>query len=178
MPKTDLEMLQESYTLELKAVNTYKAAAGMKNSSGEPFVSGAVLSVAADFIADHTEHAALFKAQIIARGGTVPPDTTDTTLTAFPPGANSQLTSLQGILRYALAVEVYAAKLWFQYFKDATDLSVKRLFADLAPNEASHAAILRATLKLVVGVETDYDFANPGKAIVPFTQLSMDGPQF
>jgi rubrerythrin len=178
MAKTDLEMLQESYTLEQMAVNTYAAAAGLTDGTGKPFIDGAVLSVAQTFIADHTEHARLFKAQIEALGGAVPATTTETTLTDFPPGPNSQLSSLQGILRYALAVEVYAAKLWFQYFKDAQALPVKRLFADLGPNEAAHAALLRATLKFILSVPTDHDNANAGRAVVPFTQLSMDSPVF
>jgi hypothetical protein len=75
-------------------------------------------------------------------------------------------------------VEIYAAKLWFQYFKDAQDLRTKRIFADIAPNEAAHAAILRAALKFIVSVPTDHDSMDPGKAVVPFTQLSFDSPVF
>lgn len=174
MAKTDVQMLQDSYVLELKAVNTYKAAAGLKDGSGAPYVDGAVLSVASTFIADHTVHAQRFRDVLVQLGASIPSDTTDTTLGDFPPGPNSMLTSLPGILRYALAVEVYAAKLWYQYFKDATDLRVKRVFADIAPNEAAHAALLRATLKFVLGTGTDHDNADPGKAVVPYTQLSYD----
>lgn len=174
MAKTDVQMLQESYILELKAINTYRAAAGLKDGSGTPYVDGAVLSVASSFIADHTVHAQRFKDVLVQLGARVPSDTTDTTLGDFPPGPNSMLTSLPGILRYALAVEIYAAKLWYQYFKDAADLRVKRVFADIAPNEAAHAALLRATLKFVIGTGTDHDNADPGKAVVPYTQLSYD----
>lgn len=176
--KSDLEMLTESYTLEQQAVNTYNAAAALRDSSGAPLVDGAVLSVAVAFIGDHTTHAVRFRDVIVQLGGTVPANTTATTLDAFPPGPNSQLTSLPGILRYALAVEIFAAKLWYQYAKDAQDLRVRRVFADLAPNEAAHAAILRAALKFVVGTATDHDSSNPGKAVVPFTQLSFDSPVF
>lgn len=174
MTKTDVQMLQDSYVLELKAINTYKAAAGLKDGNGMPYVDGAVLSVAAAFIADHAVHAQRFKEVLMQLGASVPSDTTETTLGDYPPGPNSMLTSLQGILRYALAVEVFAAKLWYQYFKDAVDLRVRRVFADIAPNEAAHAALLRATLKFVVGTGTDHDSADPGKAVVPYTQLSYD----
>ncbi len=176
--KTDLEMLAESYTLELMAVNTYAAAAQLKDTTGSPIVDGAVLSVAQAFIADHTVHAERFASVIRELGGVVPGSTTETTLTQFPPGPNSALDSLVGILRYALAVEVYAAKLWNQYFGEAQDLRTKRVFADIAPNEAAHAALIRTTLKFVLGVPTDYDSTNPGKAVVPFSQLSFDGSVF
>lgn len=178
--KTDLQMLQESYTLEQLAVNTYSVAATLKPSEmGEPYISGPILSVAAAFIGDHTAHATRFAEVIAQLGGTVPTASTGTTLEAFPPGPNSQLTSTAGILRYALAVEVYAAKLWYDYFKQGQDLRVKRVFADLAPNEAAHAAILRAALKFVLpGGVPDYDNADAGKAVVPFTQLSFDAPKF
>jgi rubrerythrin len=176
--KTDLEMLRESYTLELMAVNTYAAAAGLKDDAGAPYVDGAIKSVALRFIADHTAHAEQFAMVIRQLGGEVPGPTTMTTLEAFPPGPASQLTSLPGILRYALAVEVYAAKLWFQYFKDASDLRTKRVFADIGPNEAAHAALLRGTLKFVLGLPTDHDSSNAGKAVVPFTQVSFDAPVF
>lgn len=176
--KTDREMLMESAILERQAINTYTAAAGLKDSSGQNFVSGDVLSVAVAFIGDHTYHRDRFDELAVELGGQASVATEETTLMAFPPGPNSQLTSLPGVLRYALAVEIYAAKLWFQYFKDAQDLRTKRLFADIAPNEAAHAAILRAALKFIASVPTDHDSTDPGKAVVPFTQLSFDSPVF
>ncbi|MDZ4746009.1 MAG: ferritin-like domain-containing protein [bacterium] len=176
--RTDVQLLAESFTLEQQAVNTYAAAASLKSPDGLDYISGPVLSVALRFKADHTAHALRFKEVLEQLGGTVPADTTTTTLTAFPPGANSKLDSTRGILRYALAVEVFAMKLWVDYFRYSEDARARRVFMDLAPNEGAHAAILRAALKLVLSEPTDYDNADVGKAIVPHIFVSQDGPVF
>jgi rubrerythrin len=171
---TDIETLTAAYTIELQAVNTYSAAAGLKDGSGMPYISGPYLEVALDFVGDHQAHAIRFKEVITQLGGTAPTDPTDTLLSAFPPGPYSNLTSTDGIFKYALALEVTAAKLWFENFKNTSDLRVKTAFADIAPIEASHAAIFRAALKLLVNTPTDHDSSDVGKAIVPFSLISLD----
>jgi len=176
--RTDLQLLQESFTIEQQTVNTYAAAAGLRSPDGTSYLTGAVLSVAQRFSLDHAAHAERFREVITQLGGTVPTDVTSTTLTAFPPGANSKLDSSRGILRYALAIEVFKMKLWVDYFRYSEDARARRVFMDLAPNEGAHAAILRAALKLVLLQPTDYDNADAGKAVVPHIFVSQDGPVF
>lgn len=176
--RTDLKLLQESFTLEQQAVNTYAAAAGLQSADGTKYLTGAVLSVAQRFRLDHAAHASRFREVITQLGGTVPADVTSTTLTAFPPKTDSKLDSTRGILRYALAIEVFAMKLWVDYFRYCEDERARRVLMDIAPNEGAHAAILRAALKLVLAEPTDYDSTDAGKAVVPHIFVSLDAPKF
>jgi rubrerythrin len=176
---SDIDTLSTAMLIEQKAVNTYSAAAGLKDGSGNALISGAYLQVALQFAADHSAHAGSFRTTITALGGTPPADTTDTLLTAFPPGPFSNLTSADGIFKYALGLEVTAAKLWFANFQSASDSRTKQVFADIAPVEATHAAIFRAALKLLVMTSTDHDAGtDPGKSIVPYSRLSLDSAVF
>lgn len=176
--RTDVQLLQESFTFEQQAVNTYVAAAGLLSPGGAPYLTGPILSVAKRFGLDHAAHAARFSEVITQLGGTVPADVSSTTLTKHAPGPNSMLNSTQGVLRYALAIEVLAMKLWVDYFRYCEDQRARRVFMDIAPNEGAHAAILRAALKLVLSQPTDYDNVDPGKAVVPHIFVSQDNPKF
>lgn len=178
-PRTDVQLLQESYITEQRAVNTYNTVQSQIDPVGHPLISGEVLSVAKQFSLDHKAHSLRFAEVITQLGGEIPADVSDTTLTVdgLKP-VTVQLNTTAGILRYALAVEVYAMKLWINYSAYSDDRKAKRVFLDLAPNEAAHAAILRAALKLLLTAPTDHDNADPGKAIVPFSRASLDAPVF
>lgn len=178
--RTDIQLLQESFTFEQQAANSYAALGSQKGAGGEDLITGVLLSVAVQFQADHRAHAERFKTVLLEVGGTVPADTIGTTLSVevLKPKANTQLNSAAGIVRYALAVEVFAMKLWVDYFRYCEDQRARRVFMDLAPNEGAHAAILRAALKFVLKVPTDYDNVDPGKAIVPHIFVAQDAPVF
>ncbi len=178
--RTDVQFLQESYTLEQQTVNTYTTVASQKGAGGEDLISGVLLDVTTRFKVVHKEHADRFKDIIVQLGGTVPADTILTTLSVevLKPKANSQLTSAAGIVRYALGVEVYLMKLYVDYFRYCEDQRARRVFLDIAPNQGAHVAILRAALKRVLSAPTDYDNIDEGKAIVPHIFVSQDAPVF
>lgn len=178
--RTDVQLLSDAILFEGRAVNTYGVVASQKGPSGEELVKGVVLSAVRRFALDHQAHVVRMKEVLTQLGGTVVPDPTDTTLeyANLKPGPNSLLASETGIMRYALGVEVHAMKEWSAYATYSENASAKRLFLDIAPNEAVHASIIRAALKLVIATSTDYDNADPGKAIVPFSFASSDAPKF
>jgi hypothetical protein len=179
--KQDVEILTTAYVVERLAINTYNVAA----STG--LLTGAFLEVAASFINDHTGHAATFRSVITtdlkASEPAAVPDSenfTNTTragLLVTPSFGN--LTSAAGIVKYALALELIAAKL---YFDNATNAdSSKRLKSaaalNIAPIEAEHAAVFRAALKLVLATDTDADNTNVGLAISPRSFISSEMPR-
>ncbi len=183
--KQDAAILTTNFVVEQLAINTYGVAA----ASG--LLTGAYLQVAASFINDHTGHAASFKNVIVSTLGQPAPtdvpssenftNTTRAGLNIQPSFGN--LTSAEGIIRYAIALELTASKLYFdnvtnadgtKRLKNATALATA---ADIAPVEMEHAAVYRAALKFLLNLATDKDSTNVGLAVSPYSFLSSEMPR-
>lgn len=187
--QSDIDILGRAYLTERLAVNTYVAA----NATG--LLVGPFQEVALSFVADHEGHAASFRDVIVTTlGGEAPADPADNEnfITGINGGTEFQLTpvfgnltSADGIIKYALALELTAAK---QYFEDATSVDASRrltnaealaVASDIAPVEAEHAAIFRAALKLLLASETDADAgADIGRSINPVGFISTEVPRY
>lgn len=186
----DITILTNSYLIEKLAINTYNVAAGTG------LLTGAFLEVASSFIGDHTGHAATFRDVIMSElKGSAPADplASENFVTGMMRNGKTEfkitpsfgnLSSAEGIVKYALALELTAAK---EYFESATSanasirLTNKRALeavADIGPVEAEHAAVFRAALKLLLSTDTDRDAgADVGRSISPFATLSAEMPR-
>jgi hypothetical protein len=186
----DITILTNSYLIEKLAVNTYNVAAGTG------LLSGAFLEVAGSFINDHTGHAGTFRDVIVGElKGAAPTDpmVSENFVTGMMRNGKREfmiqpvfgnLTSAEGIVKYALALELTAAK---EYFESATSATAnirltnkKALEAvqDIGPVEAEHAAVFRAALKLLLNTATDADAgANIGRSVSPHSTLSAEMPR-
>lgn len=183
----DIQLLTNAYLIEKLAVNTYTAAAGLN------ILSGAFLQVAVSFAGDHVGHAGTFRDVIVNElGGAAPTDPTASenfitgmtingrTEFKIPPSFGN-LSSADGIVKYALGLELTAAK---AYFDNATSadaairLTNKRALeavADIGPVEAEHAAVFRAALKILLSVPTDADAgADIGRSVSPTSYISAE----
>jgi hypothetical protein len=186
----DIKLLTDAYIVEKLAVNTYLAAA----STG--VLTGAFLQVAQSFATDHIGHAGTFRDVIVNElGASAPADPRSDEnfitgmlvdgqriLQVAPSFGN--LTTPAGIVKYALALELIAAKAYFDNATSATAsmrLTNKRALeavSDIGPVEAEHAAVFRAALKLLLNSDTDADVAgNPGKSISPTAAISLEIPR-
>lgn len=188
--KQDIQLLTNAYLIEKLAINTYVAAAGLG------VLSGAFLQVAQSFAADHMGHAGTFRDVIVNElKGASPSDPTASenfitgmkidgkTQFMIPPSFGN-LTSPAGIVKYALGLELTAAK---AYFDNATSADVsarltnKRALeavSDIGPVEAEHAAVFRAALKLLLASDTDRDAGSDvGRSVSPTSYISAEMPR-
>ncbi len=186
----DIRILTDAFLIEKLTINTYTAAI----ATG--FLDGIYRSLIESFKNDHIGHAAQVKTIITADlAGTAPTDPAasvtfltgvvvdGTTKFKIEPSFGS-MTTVGGILKYAIALELTAAQ---AYFTNATSAdNAKRLthaaaiqaMADIAPVEAQHAAAFRAALKLVLGSDTDKDAGlDRGASISPTSAISLEMPR-
>ncbi len=188
--KQDIQLLTNAYLIEKLAVNTYVAAAGLG------VLSGAFLQVAQSFASDHIGHAGTFRDVIVneLKGGTPSdPASSENFITGMKidgktqfmiPPSFGNLATPAGIVKYALGLELTAAK---AYFDNATSADVsarltnKRALeavSDIGPVEAEHAAVFRAALKLLLSSETDRDAGGDvGKSVSPTSYISAEMPR-
>ncbi|HCN04715.1 MAG TPA: hypothetical protein DIS79_03775 [Bacteroidetes bacterium] len=186
----DIKLLTDAYLIEKLAVNTYVAAAGLG------ILSGAFLDVAQSFAADHIGHAGTFRDVITGELRAAPPidpKNDENFITGMMvngetrfriPPAFGNLTSAAGIVKYALALELTAAK---AYFDNAASLDAgMRLtnrkaidaVSDIGPVEAEHAAVFRAALKLLLASDTDADAGSDvGRSVSPTSFISAEMPR-
>lgn len=186
----DLKILTDAFLIEKLAINTYNAAA----ATG--LLTGAYLQVAKSFILDHQGHGALFKSVITTElGATAPvdPATSVNFLTGIVVNGVTKfkidpvfgnLLSAEGILKYAVALELIAAQLYFTNITSAdstmrlTNVKAIEAMSDVAPVEAQHAAVFRAALKLLLGKDTDKDAgADVGASVSPTSAISQEIPR-
>ncbi len=189
-PSQDVALLTTAYQIEKLAVNTYTAAAGLG------ILSGAFLEVATSFATDHIGHAGTFREVITSELGAAPPAdpkpdenfitgmmVNGNTILQVPPSYGN-LTSTEGIVRYALGLELIAAKAYFDNATSATAsnrLTNRRALeavADIGPVEAEHAAVFRAALKILLNTSTDADAgADIGRSVSPTAIISAEVPR-
>lgn len=123
---------------ENRAVWAYKAAAG----TGK--LSVAVANVASKFMGQHAEHASAL-GQVVSKLGGRPAQPRDKyDLSAFNPDLSSQ----EGILKLALALEADAVKAYYSAIGMLEDVKIRDAAAAIFADEAMHVAILRNALGL------------------------------
>jgi hypothetical protein len=186
----DIALLTDAYLLERLAVNTYTAAAGLG------VLSGAFLDVATSFATDHIGHAGTFKDVLTTELGVtsiIEPSASDNFITGMMingarrfqiPPSFGNLETPEGIVKYALGLELTAAKAYFDNATSAnasmrlTDPRALAAVSDIGPVEAEHAAVFRAALKLLLNVGTDADAgADIGASLSPTSMISMEMPR-
>jgi rubrerythrin len=153
----DLEIINGAIQLEQKAANTYLGLEKEKIINNKQ-----IIDTARQFAADHLAHRdALIKAV--------------TSLQATPanikglgtlPIPATILRKEAEAVRYAMAVELIAAKTYYEAFQNRlkTDEG-RRLAIDIMPVEMQHVGVFLAALKLIV------DKSNVDNTLVPYASL-------
>lgn len=142
--KNDIQLFNNIAVLEQKAVNTYKAAAENKLLTTKEF-----LDVALQFAADHDQHRARVQDVIVKefKGSLV-----DTSNVGTFPIPRKVLTGGEAeVIRYALTLEVIASKAYLENIqKKLTTREAMNVAATIMPIEASHAAVFRSVLLVLL----------------------------
>ena len=143
-PKADVEILNGAIALEQKAINTYVAAAENKLLPTKAF-----LDVAVQFAGDHTNHRDQLK-QIVSREFRGTPASTEN-LGTFPIPQNVLKGGEAEVLRYALTLEMIAAKAYLDFATGKlTTNAAKNVATTIMPVESMHAAVFRTVLMAVL----------------------------
>lgn len=159
----DTELFNGAIILEQKAINTYTAAA-----ENGLLPTRAYLDMAVEFAGDHAEHRDRLKLVVkdVFKGEAV-----ETSNLGTFPLPDSVLNGTEAdVLRYALVVEMLAAKTYFENICDKlTTNPAKNLAAAIMPVEAQHVAVYRTVLKTAFNAK-----GLPGdrSKVVPFAFLS------
>jgi hypothetical protein len=133
----DVEILAGQVELEQQAVFAYNTAA----ASGR--LPDAVLAVATKFRDQHQAHADAFAHAIEGAGGKVPVPKDEYPLTG-PSGGPADLSTADGIIRFAAYLEDVAAKTYLSNVGKLSSGSLAQAAANVMGVEARHAAVLRA----------------------------------
>lgn len=160
--KNDIEIFNGIAILEQKAVNTYKAAA-----ENHLLPTQAFLDVALQFASDHTHHRDEV-AYVVSKLGGTPVDTSN--VGTFPIPQNVLHGGEADVLRYALTLEILAAKAYLENItsKLTTDEAI-HVAATIMPIETEHAAVYRSVLLVVLK-----DHGLPGDTkLVPYPFLDL-----
>lgn len=161
-PKADVELINGAIVLEQKAINTYMAAAENKLLPTKAF-----LDVAVQFAADHTNHRDRWK-RVVKDVFKAEPTGTEN-LGTFPIPQNVLKGGEAEVLRYALTLEMIAAKAYLDYTTaKLTTKGAQNVAAAIAPVESMHAAVYRTVLMAVL---KERGLAMENK-IVPYSFLS------
>ncbi|MEW6731090.1 MAG: ferritin-like domain-containing protein [Acidobacteriota bacterium] len=139
----DLGIVNTAIQLEQKAINTYVGMEKVKL-----IVNKQIIEVARQFAADHMAHRdALIKAANEEFKGT---PAAIKGLGTFPIPASILKKEVDAV-RYALALEVVASKVYYNAFKDALRTDAGRnLIITILPVETQHIGVFRSVLKLVL----------------------------
>lgn len=158
----DLGIVSAAIQLEQKAINTYVGLEKEKIITNKQ-----VIDVARQFAADHMAHRdALIKAATGEFKGTAPKING---LGTFPIPAAILKKELQAV-RYALALELIASKIYFDAFKDKLRTSAGRnLVITILPVETQHVGVFRSVLKFVL---RDKELPDNDR-LVPFALLDQ-----
>jgi rubrerythrin len=156
----DLAIVNIAIQLEQKAINTYLGMEKQKLITNKDLVD-----VARQFAADHTAHRdALIKAATEEFKGTPAPIKALGTFPIPPAALKKELDAV----RYALALEVIASKIYFDAFKDKLKTKPGRdLVLTILPVETQHVGVFRSVLKLRL---KDRDLPNNPR-LVPYALL-------
>lgn len=160
-PKTnDIAIANMAIQLEQRAVNTYL---GLKKE--KILVNKALLDVTAQFSDDHLAHReALIKA-VKALGGEV---ANYKGLGTFPIPAQILKKESEAV-RYGMALELIASKVYFDAFKNKLKTPEgQNLIITILPVETQHVGVLRTVLKFVV------DKNNKDNQILPYPTLEEE----
>jgi hypothetical protein len=160
-PKTnDIAIANMAIQLEQRAVNTYL---GLKKE--KILVNKALLDVTAQFSDDHLAHReALIKA-VKALGGEV---INYKGLGTFPIPAQILKKESEAV-RYGMALELIASKVYFDAFKNKLKTPEgQNLIITILPVETQHVGVLRTVLKFVV------DKNNKDNQILPYPTLEEE----
>ncbi|MBL8149992.1 MAG: ferritin-like domain-containing protein [Blastocatellia bacterium] len=156
----DIEILNFALQLEQKAINTYLAAVEKKLLKGKDYIE-----VAKQFVADHDSHREALAKVIKNDLGGEPASVADVGTFPVPTIKNDK-----EAVRYAVTLELIAAKTYYDAFKDKLKTSAgKDIFLNILPVETQHIGVFRSFLKLRLK-----DRALPdNNRIVPFAFLHM-----
>ncbi len=146
----DVQMLQTAASLENLAVNTYKAALGLRGFDA----NATVAAFAQTTMEQHAAHADAFNAQAEALGGqrqTQPnPDGQALVEEAMLTDASGSA-NYPGIVELAMTLETIATQTYVSNVMMVEDNTSKSIFASIMGVEAQHAATLRAVGALLEG---------------------------
>lgn len=157
----DIAIINTAIQLEQKAINTYVGAEKEKILTNK-----ALLDVAKQFATDHLAHRdALIKA-VKDFNGTPAPIKGLGTFPIPQPALKKEVE----VIRYALALELIASKIYFGAIKDKLRTPEgKKLALTILPVETQHVGAFRAVLKFVI------DKNNKDNKVAPFA-LFQDEP--
>ncbi|MEO0539250.1 MAG: ferritin-like domain-containing protein [Cyanobacteria bacterium P01_A01_bin.105] len=159
----DIKIFNEAAMLEQRAINTYVAAA-----ENGLLPTQAFLDVAVEFAGDHTEHRDRLK--LIVRDVFKGEPANTEGLGTFPIPDNVLNGSEADVLRYALTLEMLAAKAYLNNIRDNLTTSAgKNVAASIMPIETQHVAVYRTVLKTLLNTD---GLPGDGSKIVPFAFLS------
>jgi rubrerythrin len=156
----DIGIANTAIQIEQKAINTYF---GLKKE--KVIVNPQVLTVAGQFADDHAAHRDALVKAVKALGGE---PTTTKGLGTFPIPAKILKKEAEAV-RYGMALELIASKIYFDAFKDKLRTPEGRsLIITILPVETQHVAVLRTVLKFVV------DKSNKDNKISPYPTLEEE----
>ena len=135
----DADLIAGAIELEQQAIFAYNAAA----KTGA--LSDAVLQIGIKFRDQHKAHEDALSTALKAAGGTPPTARTTYDLTG-PGGAAPDLTSEEGIIRYAAYLENVAAQTYLSAVGQFSTGELAQASANLMGVEARHAAVLRSAV--------------------------------
>ncbi len=153
----DIGIANMAIQLEQKAINTYL---GLKKE--KLIVNKAILDVAAQFSDDHVAHRDALVKAVKALGGE---PANYKGLGTFPIPAKILKKESEAV-RYGMALELIASKVYLDAFKDKLRTPEARsLIISILPVETQHVGVLRTVLKFVV------DKSNKDNKISPYPTL-------
>jgi rubrerythrin len=156
----DLAILNVAINLEQRAVNTYL---GMEKE--KLILNKQILDVARQFAADHLTHRDELIKVVTTEFNATPANIKG--LGTFPIPASILKKEVDAV-RYALALEVIASKVYYDNFKDKLRTAASRdLFINILPVETQHVGVFRAVLKRVLKDKQIPD----NDRIVPYSSL-------
>ncbi|HEV2764531.1 MAG TPA: ferritin-like domain-containing protein [Pyrinomonadaceae bacterium] len=161
--ENDVKLFNDAAQLEQKAVNTYTAARDAKLIKTPAF-----LEVALQFASDHAQHRDADLKVVRSLGGMPAP--MKGLGTAPIPDAVLKGTE-EDVIRYALGIEVYAAKAYQEYVAALTQTQegIEQAASNMGV-EAQHAATYRAVL---IAILNKMGLPGEPNRIVPFGLLEL-----
>lgn len=161
--ENDIKLFNAAAQLEQKAVNTYTAAKEAKLIKTPAF-----LEVALQFASDHAQHRDADLRVVRSLGGTAAP--MKGLGTAPVPDAVLKGTE-EDVIRYALGIEVYAAKAYQEYVAGLvqTQEGIEQAASNMGV-EAQHAATYRAVL---IAILNKMGLPGEPNRIVPYGLLEL-----
>lgn len=170
----DTQILQTAASIEVIAIQTYTAAAGL------PFIGGSAANgVVKTFVqmttAQHKDHLKGFNAAL-KNLGSPEQNKPDPKYAAVVKKALPTLTDAGKVVGLAIALEDVAAATYTQNVSDVSTADLRQMFAGVAGVEAQHKAILLAVQALVAGGAPQLIALPPDLAKLPKAAGSVGFP--